>query len=528
MSSETTQTLVIGIDSATWTVIDPLLADGQLPNIGRLVNDGVRGTIKSTTPPITPAAWTSISTGVDPGTHGVFGFFDQNPTTYDIHPVSNTTGKFPSVWDICHKEDYDVGVINYPAAFPPSDRTSFFISGMPSEVGEGIVYPDSVRPKIEETDFRTTPNIRIEEGDEKFYEEIKSITEAQKELTINMCEDFELDCLISVFMGVDWVQHYLWSNSIRGENAVNRFYKYIDEVIGELIYELDAFDDTLLVSDHGATEIGGEIHLNELLAERGILSQVRQEKLFTSGLAERAWGVGAKLPFTIKKQIDRVVPGTILERVQDAAGEGTLDDVGERIDWENTRTFSYGSMGQLYIHATGTYPDGVIPDEERSDLIDELVSELEALEHPETGEVLIESVQRTDDIYATCPPNGPDLVIIPSEWSYPVRGTFGNPVIDEDTRRQADHDPDGIIVMAGNRFEGSQVDCSVLDVAPTLLYLLDVAVPNHMQGEVLTEAIAESYRSKNDVRFADCNKHSGSSEKRDSEVNDRLRDLGYL
>jgi len=69
-----TRVLVIGLDGATFEVIDPLIREGKLPTLGRLLREGTRAVLESTAFPHSAPAWTSCMTGVNPGKHGVFGF----------------------------------------------------------------------------------------------------------------------------------------------------------------------------------------------------------------------------------------------------------------------------------------------------------------------------------------------------------------------------------------------------------------------------------------------------------------------
>ncbi len=75
--------VIVGIDGGTFKVINPLIAEGKLPHLEKLINSGVKGILKSTYPPITAAAWVSFMTGKNPGKHGYFDFREYNPAEYD-------------------------------------------------------------------------------------------------------------------------------------------------------------------------------------------------------------------------------------------------------------------------------------------------------------------------------------------------------------------------------------------------------------------------------------------------------------
>ena len=79
---------VIGLDGGTFSVIDYLIRQKRLPNFARLMTEGSRATLLSTTPPLTPAAWTSFYTGSNPGKTGAVGFFKFRPGTYQLEPMN--------------------------------------------------------------------------------------------------------------------------------------------------------------------------------------------------------------------------------------------------------------------------------------------------------------------------------------------------------------------------------------------------------------------------------------------------------
>ena len=85
-----TKLAIIGIDGATYDIIHPMIAAGELPNIAKILRDGVSGALESEKPPMTPPAWTSMFTGLNPGKHGVFHFIGRNLGTYQ-HSLKNSS-----------------------------------------------------------------------------------------------------------------------------------------------------------------------------------------------------------------------------------------------------------------------------------------------------------------------------------------------------------------------------------------------------------------------------------------------------
>src|SRR6185437_6450095 len=89
---------IVGLDAATFDVIDPLLAAGDLPNLARLIELGARGPLRSTTHPLTPLAWTTMVTGVNAGRHGIWDFSERDETGYGLRLVNGSSARAPALW----------------------------------------------------------------------------------------------------------------------------------------------------------------------------------------------------------------------------------------------------------------------------------------------------------------------------------------------------------------------------------------------------------------------------------------------
>jgi predicted AlkP superfamily phosphohydrolase/phosphomutase len=67
--------VIFGVDGLSFRVLHPLIERGVLPNFQKLSRDGSEVILKSKYPPLTPPAWTSLSTGLKPARHGVYDFW---------------------------------------------------------------------------------------------------------------------------------------------------------------------------------------------------------------------------------------------------------------------------------------------------------------------------------------------------------------------------------------------------------------------------------------------------------------------
>ena len=104
---------VIGIDGATWHVIMPLVNEGKMPNMAKLMNQGVYGNLKSMEPSISPVIWTTIATGKEPAQHGIEGFIVKMPDGYERVPITSDMRKVKAIWNILSDYEKKVGVISW-------------------------------------------------------------------------------------------------------------------------------------------------------------------------------------------------------------------------------------------------------------------------------------------------------------------------------------------------------------------------------------------------------------------------------
>ncbi len=104
--------LVIGWDAADWRAIRPLLEQGKMPNLKKMMDEGVSGNNATLTPVLSPMLWTSIATGKRPFKHGIHGFSEPTPDGKGIRPITNVSRKVKAVWNIlnqCGKKPIVVG-----------------------------------------------------------------------------------------------------------------------------------------------------------------------------------------------------------------------------------------------------------------------------------------------------------------------------------------------------------------------------------------------------------------------------------
>ncbi len=106
--------MVLGLDGATWDVLFPLVNNGEMPALKKLLENGCHGILESTIPPYTGTAWASYATGVNPGKHGIFDFVKFRENSYDLKVVSTRDLKRETYYELLSKSGLKSIIINLP------------------------------------------------------------------------------------------------------------------------------------------------------------------------------------------------------------------------------------------------------------------------------------------------------------------------------------------------------------------------------------------------------------------------------
>ena len=224
--------------------------------------------------------------------------------------------------------------------------------------------------------------------------------------------------------------------------------------------------------------------------------------------------------------------------------------VSSLLDWSKTKAFSLGSYGGIYLNLIGHEPHGTVePGSEAEELYRQISAGLENLRDPVTGDRVVERVHRKHEIYwGDYLDYAPDLVVEWRNYEYDCRQRFGTEEtevftdeitfgdLQDSQTMSAVHRLYGTLMLRGSHvrqgfaLEGAQI----IDLAPTILYLLGQPVPKSMDGRVLTEAFDAQYVASNPIAYVDDlptegrPTEDGYTDEESEAVSDRLRGLGYL
>src|SRR5438477_4700263 len=117
--------VLLGLDGATWDLLKPLSQRGLLPNLSRLMNQGVSGSLRSVFPPLSPVAWTGVMTGKNSGKHGIFEFLEHGHDPLRGRVNSSRTIQSELLWEIAGRYGKKTVAGGVPMSYPPRPAKDF-------------------------------------------------------------------------------------------------------------------------------------------------------------------------------------------------------------------------------------------------------------------------------------------------------------------------------------------------------------------------------------------------------------------
>jgi predicted AlkP superfamily phosphohydrolase/phosphomutase len=534
--------LIIGFDGATFDLIRPWAAEGHLPNLARLMQDGVTADLASTLPPVTSPAWPTFMTGVNPGKHGVFDFIQPHGENFTL--VNSTRIRQPTLWRRLSEMGYRVGVLNVPVTYPPQEVNGFMVTDILSPRNAVISYPPDLidRYETEMGPYRVAPDIQYKSGNEaEFIADIYDLIHHHGRWALKLMQAEPVDVLMVHFIAMDIAKHALWRfmdhNHARyepspWEHAIRDGYSLVDDYIGRLIDQLPAGSKTIVMSDHGFGPLKNMVNLNVFFMQKGLL------KLKPDLMTQlKAWAFRKGItPATAYQWISRLGLQNSIARVSKKARN---DIVGkflsfDSVDWSRTIAYSMGHVGQVYLNRVGREPHGIVTEAEYDRRLAEVSEALSEL-HDDAGQPILTRLIRGRDAYnGPFAGLGPDLHLELDHYAMiacPLFATEGKVMTNQIRGDSGCHRREGIFIAQGSGIRsGAELpEASILDLGPTILQLLGEPVPAIMDGRVLMEA----FDDPTPVRYvagADDNLDGAQDyETADAEqIEERLRGLGYL
>ncbi|MBX6315872.1 MAG: alkaline phosphatase family protein, partial [Isosphaeraceae bacterium] len=511
---------VLGLDGATWDILKPLVEAGELPSLSSLMDRGASGVLNSVFPPLSPVAWTGVMTGKNSGKHGIFEFleYEHNPLGGRVN--SSRAIQAELIWEIAGRFGKRTVAGAVPLSYPPRPAPGFFLGDFLSPAGAKDFASDpALLAELEQhlgEPYRPWSTAIHDGGQEAaVLADLTAFLEQHLKAIHFLMDRCEWDLFLFDLMATDRIQHELWHawepshRAARGRDlsAIRRgfidFWKRLDAGLGAIAAALPPETALILMSDHGFGPIEWYVNFNVWLLDQGFIAlkdsfYVRQKHWFWRRGATPEWLYGIMTRLGLAENRVGRFRGKQMGRLDRLADSIFLSR--RHIDWSRTRAYAQGNFGQIFINQKGRQPIGCVAPEDVRPLLDDLKARLWAIRHPETGGPLIEQIYEREELYSGPYAHlAPDLTVVPGDWRYRTIGLYDfttNQVISPAFGPTGDHRLEGIFVAAGPPFRaGARPDgATLLDIAPTILHLLGVPLPDDLDGRILGEVLDPAFR----------------------------------
>jgi len=369
--------IIIGLDGVPFPMIKEFAETGVMPNTARIIRDGFFRPMRSSIPEISSVAWSSIITGANPAEHGIFGFVDLHPHSYQMRFPNFCDLKAKPFWDCCRGKSV---IINVPSTYPVRDMNGVHISGFVSIDINRSVYPASLIPELKNLGYRLdVDSQKAHKNLDLFLEDLEETLSARIKTIEYLWDYTDWQSFMPTFTGTDRLMHFLFDayedKAHKYHNDFLNHFRRIDAVIGDIDSKLAENDVLIMLSDHGFEKLEKDVYVNYLLANKGFL---------------------AFKPHSEPQLIN----------IDSATKAFALDPA------------------RIYVNQKGKYPAGSIESDEKDSCLRALEGLFQSLEID--GRKVIKHICRKEDIYVgPYLRDAPDLVLI-AEQGFNLKGAMSS------------------------------------------------------------------------------------------------------
>ncbi len=480
--------LFIGLDGATFHLLNHFTQSENnqspiMPNLRALIARGQSAVLNSTAHPLTPCAWTTLFTGKNPGSHGLFDFMRLSDNGDEVFFNLNSFNDIAveTIWQMMSRQNKKVVCLNFPMMAPAPAINGVIVPGFTSwkylrahshpphlfdELNTSIT---DLEPKLLAWDFERENQIGEAMDTAYLAEWIRYHLPREKqwfELAKYLGQKETPDLLAVMFDGVDKIQHQAWhyldpmliqqpmddETKMLNELAVS-YFRQLDHYLGELIVLAGDEAQIYIASDHGFTASQDIIRVNRFLFERGHLAYRE-----TDDSPEMQRRGNSPMAF---------------------------------LDWQKTKAYCpTSSSNAIRIRVTENY------EQYRQQLVDELRDWRDEL-----GPVIRE-IKLREQVF--CGPQqhlAPDLTLVLRDYGFASIRNL-SPNIDRRPHPVGTHHPDGIFIAAGGGIDrGFKPIMQIADVAAHLLYALDLPIPTDFDGKLNEHCYSAHYLETHPVQY---------------------------
>ncbi len=482
--------IVLGLDGASWNVLNPLISAGKLPTFATLLRDGSYGPLKSVIPPVSVPAWKCYSTGKNPGKLSAYGMLtlDLKKRKFSV-PMSNYF-KDKDIWDYLGEREYTSCVYNMFSTHPASQINGHLISDMPNERG---FYPKELKEEIEGRFGSIYSEPKFTTDREKSYLGVLNDIRLNFDVLTYLIERFDHHFIHTSIARTDGIQHFFWRDMETkdpkfGKNIEN-FWIEIDRLLSNLLNLLkNKYGDNFylfIISDHGFEGVNYRFNMGDWLVKHGYLKLNRTGKII-------------RTLFPFRKQVDFMFP--LLDRLTDIVRKGSGDKQTRRgirglllealanesvYDWEKSSIIPLEG-DCLYANNLKLTPSQI------KNLVQKLTEEISGMKTPD-GEPMVSEIYKGKELYGA--ESAPDIIILGRNvhiYNAPiVKLAWSKPSADKWTGK---HGLYGVFIAYGADIKkGHKIEnATIYDICPTILDRFSLAMPDDLDGKILDDIFQTS------------------------------------
>jgi predicted AlkP superfamily phosphohydrolase/phosphomutase len=460
---------------------------------------------------------------------------------FQARPANRMMMMAPSIFDYFAEEGRIIS-LNLPMSYPATKINGHMVTGMMTPLRKmgDHEYPHGLLERFADAgiDYVIDPRLAEPENIDPsemyqgwrkagggFVKKLQRITDHRLRAAHLLMEQEPWDVFICVIVGTDRLQHLYWDKLMPDDGAdpdpiVARYYRQVDEHIGDLRDKLEPEDTLLIVSDHGFVKLHGNFMTNEWLCRQGWLTQrqARRSALYSLKLFLNKLGI-------TRQKLSRFVSK---EKI------GQMQMMASHIDWGGSTAYLSGPFG-IRVNLAGRQALGKVAPERFEETRDAIVTALRGMED-DHGELLLQGVYRSEELYSgEALATAPDIAFtFRDDRNYAAyAGEIGGDVFQPALGKTGDHRIDGILVAWGGGIRNLPYEArfQIWDVLPTVMHLNGRAVPEVCDGRVLTEILADTREIAIDRdwrRFYSDRKAVLYDRVQAEEITERLKALGYV
>ncbi|MEO8089218.1 MAG: alkaline phosphatase family protein [Gemmatimonadales bacterium] len=515
---DSNRVLMIALDAAEPRLIERWTADGSLPTLKRLREQGVYGRLDSSADWLGGSPWPTFYSSQTPAEHGFYSYLAWRPQEMaSVRPTPDYLPMAPFWYDLS-RQGPRVIAVDIPLTYEPKPFNGLQVSNWATH--EALVPPatypadlmDLLRskfgpPRRSNEEYGLLPYNRLLD----IRDDQRILADGVSRLARLLMEKETWDLFLIAFSTTHRCGHKLWDHSgVKGEvpsgsvaeydDALRQVYISADRAVGELIETAGPDVTTLVFSLHG---------MGENTSRCELLPDMLQRVLAGGVISDQPAGKRGLL-----KKVRELIPNRWRNTIKDHMPLALQDWLTSywrmgRSDWSKTRASCLVADLQGYVrfNVRGREAEGIVePGLEYQQLVAEITEGLRSFVDEDSGQPVVREVKTSAEVFPAGASRDllPDLIV---QWNLtpvasqrrivsPRFGAIDLPMPGKNiSGRSGNHRPHGFLIGAGPGIQPGTIEgCHIMDLAPTAYELLGRTPPDSMQGQAIPLGAIEAAR----------------------------------